>query len=502
MSLCRRVDWCTMLAKCTSKVPSTSCWCVRLDEGQASMATTTRKKRKHPGVTIEKPDPKRRVGWRARYIDPDSDRMVKVSLDGSPLRGGLGLTNAEQRNDWAVRKSEELTRRRIELRHGASPLVSSSLVEAINGFFAGAEHRLGVRTLELYRAASKLFLAWAERDGVQTTDMLKPTRLPAFRDFLLAQRRQGYVRGGKRGARTEGQGKLSPLTVNWQLRAVKTMLNDLRLRGVVPLTKDAIADCLKLVEAPSEAPEFLRPTDCRRALEAALRHDAETFAETREEHAGRKPIGTTARYDPIAPFTAFVLLCGLRLSEALAVRWAHVDLDARDADGNVVGELRLPAEITKTKRARTVGLDVSPSIKSLLAALKLRSGRVHPEHFVFGGSEPTPETLVESARRRLVGKYGAPGDFGWQVLRSTCATYQCNAPSLFGAAAAFMSAKRLGHSVAVSEKHYAGQFNGISRDARTLEQAMQIEDVMVRVVAAAAGGDVTREGVSALAVVR
>jgi hypothetical protein len=41
-----------------------------------------------------------------------------------------------------------------------------------------------------------------------------------------------------------------------------------------------------------------------------------------------------------------------------------------------------------------------------------------------------------------------------------------------------MSAKQLGHSVVVAERNYLGVHRGIPREARTLEAAMQIEDVM------------------------
>lgn len=449
-----------------------------------------RKKRgpKHPGVVLMKPDEAARSGWRARYVDPESGRTIKISLDVDCARRGVpALTTVEQRDDWAAKKSRELAKRRLELAEGAPKVESGSLALAVDGYFEAAENRLGSSTIALYRAAADLLLDWARHREIVTTDMLRPTALPGFRDFLLAQRKKAYVKGRGRGARRAGTAKLSPRTVNWQLRAVKTILNDLRIRGMVPLTSDAIADGLKAVDEPIEAPEFLRPVECQRALAAALWHDAETFKITRAENAGDLPAGSTPRYRPIAPFVAFTLLTGMRLSEVLAVRWAYVDLEALDADGRLVGEIRLPASVTKTKRARTVGLDVSPSVRELLAAMKLNAGRVKPSAFVFGAAEPTPESTIESARRRLVEKYGAPSNFSAQLLRSTCATYMNNAPSIYGGAASFISAKRLGHSVAVSEKHYAGQFNGVSRDARTLEAAMQIESLTAKVVASIGG---------------
>jgi hypothetical protein len=117
-----------------------------------------------------------------------------------------------------------------------------------------------------------------------------------------------------------------------------------------------------------------------------------------------------------------------------------------------------------------------------LAALKLQAGK---NVFVFGGRAPLSRTRVEAARKRLVHSYGAPR-FSWQNLRQTTGTFLTNAPGIFGAASAFMSARQLGHSVTVAEKHYLGVVRGIARESRTLEAAMQIED-LAREVCEAAG---------------
>ena len=215
------------------------------------------------------------------------------------------------------------------------------------------------------------------------------------------------------------------------------------------------------------------PTELKRLIAAALRHDAETFAETRDEHMGLRPRGTTPRYDPIAPFTAFLLVTGCRRGEALGLRWCDVDLDAPDHEGKLVGEIRLKAAATKTKHARTIGMEVSPALRTMLKAMRLRSA-AGEGGFVFGGKQGYTPDLIESARARLIEEYGAP-KFDWQMLRSTCATYLTNAPGIFGAATVFLSARQLGHSVAVAERHYLGVHRGIARDARTLEAAMQIE---------------------------
>jgi hypothetical protein len=182
-----------------------------------------------------------------------------------------------------------------------------------------------------------------------------------------------------------------------------------------------------------------------------------------------------------------------------------VDLNVTDAEGRRKGEVRLKAAETKTRHGRTVSLGVTPLLRELLEVLR-EAGESNA--YVFGGSAPMTKAAAEAARKRLVGKvlrpasvakknkprkqiaprapetFNAPANFTWQLLRSTCATYQTNAPGLFGDAAAWSSAKRLGHSVTVAEARYAGQLE-VSREARTLEAAMRIEEHMRRIISVA-----------------
>src|SRR5690606_11963233 len=106
-----------------------------------------------------------------------------------------------------------------------------------------------------------------------------------------------------------------------------------------------------------------------------------------------------------------VLLTGMRADEARELRWAAVDLDAEPG-----GAIRLRPEDVKTKHGRTVDLVVSPALRSILRALRLRSGGAG---YVFGGDEPYSRSKIEAARKRLVRSFGAP-EFTWQALRSTC----------------------------------------------------------------------------------
>jgi hypothetical protein len=122
---------------------------------------------------------------------------------------------------------------------------------------------------------------------------------------------------------------------------------------------------------------------------------------------------------------------------------------------------------------------VSPALRTLLAAMRVKSGG---KGSVFG----IAEGAADAAAKRLRAEYGAPASFGWQMLRRTCGTYLTNAPGIFGAASAYRSAKQLGHSVAVAEKHYLGLVRGIPTTARTLEAAMQIEQQVNRLFGSSA----------------
>jgi integrase len=228
---------------------------------------------------------------------------------------------------------------------------------------------------------------------------------------------------------------------------------------------------------PRERVVFLTAIQIGTLLTACLAHDAETFAETRDEHRGLRRTGTTRRYDPIAPFTAFLLLSGCRCSEALTLRWDSVDLTALGDDGRSTGEIHLRAAEVKTATSRSIDLSVSPGLRELLAAIKVSA----TGQYVFGDDRSLPYSSVESARKRLRKDYSAPR-FTWQDLRRTTASYLTNASGIFGSASLYRSAAQLGHSAEVAQRRYLGVIKGIPREARTLEAAMGCE-ALIRTIA-------------------
>lgn len=419
--------------------------------------------RRHPGVVLIKPE--RRNGWRARYVDPDSGRTVKIALD-------LTYT-AEQRTDWAIKRSKALAVRRLELEGGALVKTGTGFDDALDRYFKDHEH-LRPRTLATYKSAADKLRAWAKRTSLRSADDLNRPKLMAFRAELLREKRNGVKRGGKRGAREATEKARSPWSVNRELRAVRTVLGYLHEAGLLPrVTSDDLRIGLKHLKADIEKIDYRKPHELQKLLDAALRHDADVFKATREEHAGNGTPGSTRRYAPIAPLLAAATLTGMRAGELRGLTWDLVDLEAADR----AGEIEITAKLSKTHKRRTVKLEVSPALRRLLAAMHVAAGRPR-EGSVFGLTEGD----TKAAEKRLLAEYGAPRGSNLQALRRTCSTYLTNSQGLFGDASVFRSAKQLGHSVAVAEKHYAGVVN-VPRDARTLEAALQIEKQIERVTA-------------------
>jgi len=406
-------------------------------------------------------------------VTPDGVKVwtLRYRVQGEQRRATLGEFPAMKLGEAQTIALEYrgLVRKKIDPQAKRDALAElPKLADAIASYLSTADSRLRPRTVPTYRAALARFQEWAGKNRVVTTEGLSRAVLSAYRNHCISLPRHAQARGGKRGARKATSEKRSPLSVNRELIPLKAFLNTLRREGRTPnLDRDAIADNLRLLTADQPAPEFLKPAEIKALLAAAKRHDAATWNETRAEHAGERPKGTTPKYQPIEPFALFLLLSGCRVGEALALQWVDVDLDAADHSGKAVGEIRLRAERVKTRRARTVDLAVSPALRSLLQRMKANATAA----VVFEGYA---WDLVTKARQRLLAD-GAPS-FTWKILRSTCGSYLTNAPGIFGAASAFLASKQLGHSVVVAEKHYHGVIRGIPATARTLEAAMQIDD--------------------------
>lgn len=339
----------------------------------------------------------------------------------------LGLLSEEDQLRWAERQSGALMKRRREIALGLPQ--TSGPREAGERFLRDAAGRLSPTTVPVYRVTANRLVAWLEGIGLARLEDLTPAILFAFREHVTAL-------------------EISPGYRSVTLKNAQTALNWWRKAGLVPgLSRDSIADVLQPGAPPSCDPVAYRPDELR-ALLAAVAGESWT------------------------PRAAVVLslLLGTRIRELIRLEWDRVALAGEPA--RVGLEVRLRPEDTKTKRGRAIDLRVSPLAQLFLqrALERRRSPRVLPEL----RSRGVAQGIVARIRRA-----GAPAGWTWKHLRSTCGTFLTCAGGIWGGASAYRTARQLGHSVTVAERHYLGVIADIPASADTLEKAMQVEEELL-----------------------
>ncbi|TFH31453.1 MAG: hypothetical protein E4H00_03485 [Myxococcales bacterium] len=398
---------------------------------------------KHPSVWVL--NPTGRHGYRLKYRDPDTGSTKRETLRGKKYQAETKAAE-RAREDAAVRKYNELLRREIALENGAMRHRKERLDAAEQRYMDTLKSD---RTREAYHEGSRIFLEWAEKKGIRTTNDVTRGRLVEFHEHL-------------------GTYDVAPATFDKRLRGVKSMIRywiDAEL--CARISYDDLGR-IKQKGAPVADRVWLTPTQCRKMLEAAVRHDRDTDGP-----------GT-----PIAPYVLYTLLGGARVGEALKLDWSHIDLEALNVNLEPVGEIEVPATISKTKTRRVIGLQETPSLRRLFAVLRLRSDAKAGPVWDF------TRMAAKRSRRRMIEEFGSP-EFTFQQLRVTCDSYLNNSPGIYGGAASFMAAKRLGHSVAISEKFYASAIRGIKPELHTLEEVLGVTkqcDQIIRAVSAPADG--------------
>ncbi len=374
-----------------------------------------------------------------RYRDPETGRTRVETL------GAADAKTADTRLALALRLHKGVSRRREDIAGGAVRHRDADLTlpEAIGRYFRD-NPQLRDGTVESYRAACDVFLAWCAATGLRTVRQLNRGRLLDFKSTRIKAGKRVPLAGGRRGEGAAG-GQRSAFTINKELRAVSIALGWLHDAQIIRLSRDDIRIGLKRLKTDKVLRrDYLRADEIRALLAAANARDAVTFAMNRR---GEKNV---PRYAPIEPLIRFLLLSGCRVGEALTLTWAHVDLGGE--------KIEIPAPQTKTKHDRTIELSVCPS---LLAWLKKHKGtsaeRIFPDH---------TEGSLKSARRRL----RVPFKWSYQGLRVTAATYLACMPS-FGPV---HESRQLGHSILVAQDFYIDRIK-IAADVVTLEQAMGLD---------------------------
>lgn len=366
----------------------------------------------------------------ARWRDPLGGQQRQQNLTK------LGLTTAEARQDWAEAKAKALADLRAGVAAGVVEARRVGLAAAVDSYLKRFGHAPTAKAKRYVLDALAIWLR--DNRGCQDAADIKPVFLIGWRDHVLRPDAGGHEMS----------------TRNRWLAASSAFLRWLQEQGHAPLlTGDAIRAGTKRAKQPDHGIEFLRPPQVKALLTAALAHDK-------------------AGHLPIAGFVLGLLCTGARFEELRGLRWRDVDLPA--------GELRFQAENVKTRQARTVTFKETPSMLALLNALSLRRGK---RELVF---DVEMHATWDRACKRLQSLYKAPA-FTAHTLRRTCGTVLTNSPGIYAGASAWHSAKRLGHSVEMSEKLYAGLMRDLPVTATTLEAALGVEGEAAAIVAAAGG---------------
>ena len=328
----------------------------------------------------------------------------------------IDAVTAEARLAWAIAMSESIQQTLRDRALGVRAPTNVTVQAAIERWLEADDRALG--TEQHYQLSAERL---AEYVGTQRyTHELSADMLSRFRAHL-------HKLPAERGPR-KGETR-STVTVNHDLRVCAAFLRWARVNAGATVTRDQIAETLKQFRVKHERKAFLDPGSIAVLLKLARRTEpAECYAAI-----------------------LCLLLTGMRLREMLKLDWAWVD------DGD---RIRLPAHVIKTRTPRDVDLTVTATALPQRPA-NISSGRVFTV---------SAETLYESFSR-LQKSDPRLANVNAQMLRRTAATYFTNAFN------PWRSAKSLGHSVLIAEKHYAGLVR-VAPGCATLEQSMGILELL------------------------
>lgn len=380
-------------------------------------------------------------GHLGRWLDPVTGRRRELLLER------VGLDTALDREAWLERKVEELrAARRVAILTGSPAVAAVPLATGIAEYLADCRGRaLEAKTVEIYGAALADLRAWLEGRGRRHLQSITPDDLLRYRAGLIRLPQAPRTKNGRLGSLSSALGW-------WR-----------RQRWLSPAVgRDVIEDaCLRLKVPPATVIPLPAPA-IRRLLAACAAVEPD-------------PLGVRPRHDAAiaGAHVALALLTGMRRGELDQLRRDQVDLEA--APG---GELRLPPEVTKTGTGRVIDLAVSPGARELLRALLALpddgSGTVWGAVISRQVTKPWKRRLQLGPAKGPRGVVLPPVEWTYQRLRQTCGSWLTCAPGIFGGASAFRSARQLGHSVAVAERHYLGVLREIPPAATTLDGALGI----------------------------
>ncbi len=112
-----------------------------------------------PGVTILKANPARRIGYRIRYVDPDSGKTVAKTIPADVAR------TVDTRRKWAEEQSVKLKARSKALDEGAARMTQATVCQGVQHYYKHAT--ISESTKDAYESGSDKFVTWCEENGAR-----------------------------------------------------------------------------------------------------------------------------------------------------------------------------------------------------------------------------------------------------------------------------------------------------------------------------------------------
>ena len=320
------------------------------------------------------------------------------------------------RTAWAVAMSELIQRTIRDRALGVRAPLDVTVADAIERWMA-ADART-TNTVKGYRTAVREFTAYV--GAARFVREIDPPLLEAFRAHVRARK---CAAGQRRGQ------PLKLAVLNTRFRTLIAFLRWARRGAGCVLATDDIAHAFRAFRVKHERKPFMTRAAIERLLELANKHEPQLYW----------PIRTG-------------LLTGLRAAELVSLRWEwitegdRIQLRAAAAKGAI-----RDIDLTVTHHA------IPPRRPGTTA------GKVYPEL--------TYDRLQQGIKRLRDRDPDVLAGVTAHALRRTCATYfTCTLNP-------WRSAKSLGHTVAIAERHYAGLVR-VPPGCATLEAAMGIEGVL------------------------
>ena len=415
--------------------------------------------------------------WRGKhylvYTDFTGDKPKEVRKSCTALKAYDATARAELVKSYMLQEKMDT----VEVaRRGGRLAYNSGLIASLDEFLADTKERAEVRaenpearngisakTSELLEKSVGMFKDWLTAKGWAElkTGELDGNMLTKFFDHVATTK----TKLGNKAVRRRAS------TVNQYRRNIRTALRWIN-RARPPRFPDfeGFAHAFKMTRSDADPPRAFTPKQLQAFLKLALERED---PERKVVIVRFKPRGEKERFEqnatafaatPVSRLFLMLALTGVRVGEALALKWDDVDLER--------GRLTIRAQKTgKTRILPLMGApegDVSHGLVALLRRWRLEAGK---REYVLPHVD-LPRPAFPKSGWHMVAKELKGPRIGPQALRQNFTSYAAS----IGIPAA-VAAMWQGHAADVAEKHYRAQV--LDRNpGKTIEEAMGLDTDM------------------------